>query len=157
VTQRRDTLISVHHASNRFVGGYALGVSEPKLISRVKYTEENGSVTVFERGTLPFPVARAFVVSAASGQVRGAHAHRECWQALFALDGSVEVEAVSGTGRWSFRLEPDSDGLIIPPLVWATQKYTGRNPQLLVLCNETFSEADYVRSFDEFQLLLGIR
>ena len=63
----------------------------PYLMSPVRYSEENGSVAVFEQGALPYSVSRAFLVSAKAGQVRGDHAHRRCWQTLFAVSGSVAV------------------------------------------------------------------
>jgi len=37
------------------------------------HSEDNGSVVVFEEGTVPFPVRRTFVVNADMGQIRGEH------------------------------------------------------------------------------------
>ena len=44
------------------------------------HNEANGSVVIFEEGTVPFPVRRTFVVFAEAGQLRGGHAHRTCTQ-----------------------------------------------------------------------------
>lgn len=126
----------------------------PYLMSPVRHTESNGSITVFEQGALPYSVRRAFLVSAQEGQVRGAHAHRQCWQALFVVSGRVVVDTTSGEGDRSFTLESLSEGLVIPPLVWATQSYFGVDPQLLVVCSHTFDEADYIRSMQDFKALL---
>lgn len=123
----------------------------PFLIPRRVHSEENGSVTVFEQGTVPFPVKRAFWVSAGQGQLRGSHAHRECWQALFATSGVIVVETTSKNSVETFHLSERGDGLVIPPLTWATQTYTGSGPTLLVLCSHLFSERDYIRNFSEFE------
>lgn len=125
-------------------------MSPPFLIKRTIHTEENGSVTVFEEGTVPFAVRRAFWVSASDGQMRGSHAHRECWQVLFATSGEIDVETKSSNGTESFRLNVDGSGLVIPPLTWASQTYRGTNSALLVICSHVYSELDYIRDFGEF-------
>lgn len=122
----------------------------PFLIPRTIHHEENGSVTVFEEGTVPFPVRRAFWVSASDSQSRGSHAHRECWQVLFATSGEIDVETKSSNGTESFRLNVDSSGLVIPPLTWASQTYLGTDSTLLVICSHLYSELDYIRDFSEF-------
>jgi len=129
-------------------------VSSPYLIPRTIHFEENGSVTVFEEGTVPFPVRRAFWVSASHGQSRGSHAHRECWQVLFATNGQIQVETSSKSGVGSFSLNSQGEGLVVPPLTWASQTYFGENPTLLVVCSHLFSEQDYIRDFNEFVKVL---
>ncbi len=126
-------------------------MSWPFLHARVRHSEENGSVTVFEEGGLPFGVRRCFLVEARPGQVRGDHAHRECWQALFTISGLVVVDTIFAEGNLSFSLEPGGEGLVLPPMVWATQHYMGVEPSLLVMCSTMFDEADYIRDIDEFQ------
>lgn len=122
----------------------------PYLIPRTIHSQENGSVTVFEEGTVPFPVRRAFWVSASHGQSRGSHAHRECWQVLFATSGEIAVETKSRNSTETFCLDVESLGLVIPPLTWASQTYLGTDSTLLVICSHLYSELDYIRDFSEF-------
>ncbi len=129
-------------------------MAPPFLIPRTIHHEDNGSVTVFEEGTVPFPVRRAFLVSASDGHSRGSHAHRECWQALFVTSGCVTVETTSNNGVELFQLNVNSHGLVIPPMTWATQTYTGIDSTLLVTCSHLFSERDYIRNFSEFQAVI---
>ena len=126
----------------------------PFLIPRTIHREENGSVTVFEEGTVPFPVRRAFWVSASDSQSRGSHAHRECWQVLFATSGQIAVETKSTNGTESFNLDVKSFGLVIPPLTWASQTYIGTDSTLLVICSHLYSELDYIRDFSEFLVIV---
>lgn len=135
------------HALSRL---WTNAVNKPFLIARSIHTEENGSVSVFEHSTIPFAVQRAFLVTAFDGQTRGDHAHRQCWQALFVISGKVLVKLKYKSGQEQFLLEPDGNGLVIPPLVWATQEYSGSKPCLLVVCSHTYDAADYIRSFIEF-------
>ena len=95
------------------------------------------------------------MVSARAGEIRGEHAHRQCWQTLLAISGLVEVETLAHDGSKTFVLEPHGEGLVIPPMVWATQLYRGVDPQLLVVCSHVFDEQDYIRSKNEFLLALA--
>lgn len=121
----------------------------------VSFSETNGTVTVFEEGTSPFPVRRVFLVEANSGEVRGAHAHRVCQQLLVAVSGEITVSATDGTTEAVHRLTNSTPGLIIPAMIWATQQYAGADAKLLVICDQLFDEADYIREFAEFTSLAG--
>ncbi len=47
-------------------------------------------------------------------------------------------------------LDVSNQGLLIPPGIWASQTYIDNNSSLLVLCDQPFSEADYIRNYDEY-------
>jgi len=114
------------------------------------HTEENGSVAIFEEGTVPFPVRRAFVVFAGAGQLRGAHAHRACTQMLVVLQGEVNVSMDDGLEATSHSLSRLSHGLVIPPMTWASQRYLTEDSTLLVICDQLFDEGDYIRDREDF-------
>ena len=116
--------------------------------------EENGSLTVFEQGGVPFEVKRVFVVEAPVGQTRGQHAHRTCQQFLWVITGRVSVEVDAGRAEFRYELEPNGDGLLIPPLMWARQTYLLPLTRLLVACDQRFSEDDYIRDHQTFLNLI---
>ena len=118
------------------------------------HSEENGSVVVFEEGTVPFAIRRTFVVSADLGQIRGDHAHKLCSQVLVVLRGQVLVSTNNGWHSQKFLLTELAQGLLVPPLVWATQDYLAKDSILLVACDQTYDEEDYIRSYAEFQKLV---
>lgn len=112
-------------------------------------------VTEFE--DLPFFPKRLFVQSVNErGTVRGQHAHRSCSQLLVVIKGSVKVSFESCAGIQTEVLKDSSVGLLIPPMVWASQTFQSRNGKVLVLASEPYSEADYIRDKNEFGDLLGI-
>jgi hypothetical protein len=123
------------------------------LVSPSVHRSDKSSLFVFEEESLPFSVLRTFLVTADGGEVRGEHAHRECSQLLVAASGKIHVTVFNGFVSREFLLENSEQGLIIPPLHWATQKYVKNDSTLLVLCDRTFDEADYIRSFEEFRRL----
>jgi len=118
------------------------------------HVESNGSLVVFEEGSSPFPLRRAFVVTADVGQVRGHHAHRTCSQLLAVLRGQVLVSVDYGNGSQDFLLSELEQGLLIPPMNWATQKYMSEETILMVACDQLFDEKDYIRDYAEFAFTL---
>ena len=120
----------------------------------LSFREANGTITVFEEGTIPFPVRRVFLVEANSGEVRGAHAHRVCQQLLVALSGEIIVSTTDGTTETIHHLTRTTTGLVIPAMIWATQQYVGAEARLLVLCDLPFDETDYIRDVAEFTSLV---
>ena len=116
-----------------------------------KFASDSGCITVFDRADIiPFDIARVFVVRADEGQKRGSHAHRQCAQFLTCLNGACDVVCDDGEGRVSFRLEDPSVALLIPPSIWAEQTYLENNTSLIVLCDQSYDEADYIRDYDDF-------
>ena len=118
-----------------------------------------GLLAVLENGThLPpsFAVRRLFWVSGVEpGTRRGNHAHRSCTQVLVAVEGTVRVVVNDGRDSRSFDLEKGGHAILIPPLLWATQTYLTRAATLLVLCDEPYAEAEYIRDMDEYRALVG--
>lgn len=116
--------------------------------------ESNGSMAVFEEGTVPFPVRRAFVIYAGEGETRGDHAHRTCSQMLVVLQGSVQVLVAHGDETNSIVLTQLSSGLLLPPMTWATQNYLTHDSMLLVVCDQLFDESDYIRNREEYEFAI---
>ena len=125
-------------------------MKHPHEFGLLSFSETNGTVTVFEEGTIPFAVSRVFLVEAKSGEIRGAHAHRKCQQLLVAISGEITVRVNDGLLETTHRLTNSGTGLVIPAMIWATQQYAGEDAKLLVICDQLFDEADYIRDFTEF-------
>ncbi|MCG3774020.1 MAG: TDP-4-oxo-6-deoxy-alpha-D-glucose-3,4-oxoisomerase [Nitrospira sp.] len=119
------------------------------------FSDTNGTVTVFEEGTVPFPVRRVFYVEASGGKIRGAHAHRACQQLLVAISGEIIITVNDGITETIHQLTNSTKGLVIPAMVWASQQYEGADAKLLVICDQLFDETDYIRDFAEFTSLVG--
>ncbi len=114
------------------------------------FREANGSITVFEEGSIPFPVRRTFLVEASAGEMRGDHAHRVCQQLLVAVSGEITIKATEGKTETTHHLTNSTSGLVIPAMVWATQHYLSSESRLLVICDQLFDESDYIRDYSEF-------
>ncbi|MDE0973554.1 MAG: FdtA/QdtA family cupin domain-containing protein [Candidatus Nanopelagicales bacterium] len=120
------------------------------------HVESNGSLAVIEESSSFFPLRRVFVVTADVGQVRGHHAHKTCSQLLVVLRGQVLVSVDGGNGPQDFLVSQLDQGLLIPPMNWATQKYMNEETILMVVCDELFDEKDYIREYEEFNIALHL-
>lgn len=100
---------------------------------------------------LPFDIKRVFYsYDIPGGEARGAHAHKECHQFLVAASGSFEVVLDDGINRRTVLLNRPFYGLHIPPGIWASEQGFSSGAICLVLASEKYTEADYIRDYDEF-------
>lgn len=131
---------------------------EAALIDLQNIHDEGSLLVVGECGRhIPFPVRRMFAVTAVSpGERRGHHAHRQLNQMLICMSGSIDVVTDDGHERRTYRLDHLSRGLHVPPGIWAEQTYEGPGTVLLVLCDQPYDEADYIREYDQFLAYRGV-
>ncbi len=110
-----------------------------------------GSLIICEHKDLPFTVKRTFfVTNVASGLFRGAHAHRQCIQALFCVQGSVSCLLDDSIEKINVNLTRPEIGLVIPPLVWASQYQFSPGSVLVVYASHEYNPGDYIKSYEDF-------
>jgi UDP-2-acetamido-3-amino-2,3-dideoxy-glucuronate N-acetyltransferase len=130
-------------------------VKDVQLISFPTLSSGSGDLIPVEFGTLPFVPFRSFsVANVPHGAERGLHAHRECSQLLFALSGDILVQVNDGEATLEFLLNAPTMGLLIPPLVWASQRYLSRNSILWVYASHPYSRDDYIEDFETYRALV---
>jgi len=128
-------------------------ITKPQKIQFKKHEDSNGVLCVYESGQLvPFNICRVFTVSAKEGEVRGNHAHKECTQLLVCVSGKISVFCDDGQVENEYLLDNMDVGLLVPPGIWAKEKYLVDNAVLMVLCDRGFEPEDYIREYNEFKL-----
>lgn len=125
-------------------------VDDLKLISFPNHDANGSNLVVFEDKTITFNMKRIFTVRAEKGINRGNHAHFQCTQLLVCLQGAIEVLCDDGKSKKIIQLAEDTKGLLIPPLIWATQKYLKTPTILMVICDRPYEEEDYIRDYNQF-------
>ena len=117
--------------------------------------DSRGNLGVLELGSaLNLNINRFFwIESPNEAVVRGNHAHRTCVQVLICLKGEIEVSLMSGSDEESIVLTPESEALIIEPLVWATQEFKHSKSLLLVGATEAYNKDEFITDWDEFNKL----
>ena len=135
-------------------------VSEVSGVSlhELPYIEDmRGSLSVgeFER-SIPFAPKRYFLVfDVPSREIRGEHAHRNCNQFLICVKGSCVVVADDGKQRREILLDRPNFGIYLPAMIWGTQYKYSSDATLLVFASEYYDANDYIRSYAEFEILVG--
>lgn len=115
-----------------------------------------------QRGTLDiaeleiedqFETKRIYCISGVpKNQSRGAHAHKSLKQIFFAVAGSLELTVTDGSTTETVELVAHKEGFFLPAGYWRDLNNFSDDAVCLVLASEHFSEADYIRSYDEYLL-----
>jgi UDP-2-acetamido-3-amino-2,3-dideoxy-glucuronate N-acetyltransferase len=108
--------------------------------------DPRGSLLPIEfNDALPFVVTRIFTVAdVPEGQVRGAHAHKQCEQLLICLKGKISVFLDDGKSQTTVVLDSPDKGLHIKARVWGEQFGHSDDAVLLVLASDPYSFEDYI-------------
>jgi len=124
-----------------------------KLIEFPAFKEDNGELSVFEYGNqfVPFSIKRIFNVRSEKGSIRGKHAHRLCSQLLICSNGAIEVLCDDSVNQYVFMLDKPNYGLLVPPGIWAEEKYIEHNSTMTVICDRIYEAEDYISDYQVFK------
>ncbi|MEI8396595.1 MAG: FdtA/QdtA family cupin domain-containing protein [Rhodospirillaceae bacterium] len=117
-----------------------------------------GNLTFVEGGRhTPFEIKRVFYLyDVPTGEGRGAHAHKQLQQFLICLSGSFDVAVDDGTEKGLIHLNRPWRGLLVPPMIWASEINFDPGSVCLVLASMLYDETDYIRDYDQFLALKGV-
>lgn len=100
---------------------------------------------------IPFNIERAYYIYGVSvGAVRGAHTHKETIQAIFCIQGEIDIVLDNGKIKETVHLDKPNIGVLLEPGVWHEMADFKKDTILLVLANKRHQSEDYVRSYDDF-------
>lgn len=127
-------------------------VFDSSLIYLPKIESRSGNITPVQSNVdLPFSIKRIFYLyDIPGGESRGAHAHKECHQFLVAVSGAFEVLLNDGQTQRLVQINRPYIGLHIPPMIWASEINFSSGSVCLVLASHSYSEADYIRNYDDY-------
>jgi len=130
-------------------------VKRPHLINFGSVgTSEIGFLSVAqEYDKIPFQIKRVYWTYYTPQKViRGGHANIAKELVLIAVAGSINVQIETLNGNISdFKLDDPTIGLYIPKLCWHLMEYSHNAVQLVIASND-YSEADYIRNYNEFKI-----
>lgn len=100
---------------------------------------------------VPFSIARTYYIfGTAAGVSRGFHAHHTLRQLAVCISGACTILLDNGREKGEVRLDSPSLGVMIEPMVWHEMSAFTKDCVLLVLADQTYDEADYIRDYDVF-------
>jgi dTDP-4-dehydrorhamnose 3,5-epimerase-like enzyme len=124
----------------------------PTLINFKPLGDERGSLIAIEaEKSVPFPIRRVYYIFATKeGVERGFHAHKALNQVAVAVIGSCEMVLDDGECETSVLLDSAQKGVLIGPGVWRVMRNFSSDCVLLLLADQHYDEADYIRDYQEF-------
>ncbi len=134
-------------------------MSQVKWISFQRLGDERGDLVALEIGmekAVPFDIKRVYYIyRTAEGVSRGYHAHKNLKQVAICLSGSCRMILDNGQERENVWLNNPTKGLLIESMTWREMHDFSDDCVLLVLASEHYSEADYIRDYEEFIRLIS--
>jgi UDP-2-acetamido-3-amino-2,3-dideoxy-glucuronate N-acetyltransferase len=118
------------------------------------YNENRGYLLPLNFSELDFEPKRMFVVNNVPiREVRGNHAHYTTRQLVICTNGHVTVRLDTGKKKTTAFLSK-GQSIIVPKLVWDSQKFLTPDAEIVVLCSTEYDATDYILDYTTFLLEL---
>lgn len=130
---------------------------DPMELPRI--IDARGNLTSIEAGSqVPFAISRVYYLyDVPGGAERGGHAHLENVEFLIAAMGSFDVVLDNGVERKRIHLNRAYYGVLVPTMMWRELDNFSSGSVCLVLASLHYSEADYIRDYDQFAAAVGVK
>ncbi|MBS0354536.1 MAG: WxcM-like domain-containing protein [Proteobacteria bacterium] len=127
-------------------------LNDCRILELPKIHDPRGNLTFIEGDIhVPFGIQRVYYLyDVPGGADRGAHAHRNLHQFIVAMSGSFDVVLDDGVDQRRFHLNRSYFGLYVCPMMWRYLDNFSSGAVCMVLASSRYSEADYIRDYDEF-------
>jgi len=114
--------------------------------------EQNGKISVLENNqNIPFDIKRVYYLyDVPYASERGGHAHYELEQYVVAACGSFSFILDDGKNIREVFLNSPQKALHIKPGIWREMKDFSGGSICLVLASHEYTEADYMRNYEDF-------
>lgn len=124
------------------------------LLRLVAHSDGRGGLIAIDEADVGFQIRRSYsIFNVPAGQARGGHAHHRLRQALNCPAGGCSVVLDDGDRRVEVALRRPTDILLIGGMIWREMHWFAPNTVLNVLADALYDEAEYIRSWPEFQAL----
>lgn len=111
-------------------------------------SDERGSLTFVQHPEVEFK--RAFwIYNVPEGAIRGEHAHETCYELVFAVHGSLDIELYDGKDRVVVHLDHPRKGVIIRPRVWCTLYNFSPDFVGLCLASQEYQPGGYINDIND--------
>jgi hypothetical protein len=127
-------------------------IDVPKLIDFPRIVDERGNLSFLENeNQIPFQINRTYwIYDVPGGGVREGRALINASELIVSLSGSFDIVLNDGVQETKFHMARSYYGLFVPKMIWRKIDNFSTNSLALVLTDMFFSEAKYVRNFDDY-------
>ena len=121
--------------------------------------DERGKLVVIEGGeAIPFDIKRVFYIYGSdSTVVRGKHANRESEFVLINVAGKSKVRITDGVEEFVVELNKPMMGVYLPKMIWKDMYDFSGDSVLLCLASTHYDGNEYIRDYDDYLKIRGLR
>jgi len=114
--------------------------------------DDRGSLIALEENyNVPFDVKRVYYIfGTKKGVRRGYHAHKNLKQLAICVNGNCKFLLNDGSNQEYIELNSPTQGLLIEGVIWREMYDFSSDCVLMVLADDYYNEADYIRDYDNF-------
>lgn len=114
--------------------------------------DERGNLVVVEGGSaIPFEIKRIFYIYGSDAEVvRGCHANLRSEFVMINVSGTSRVRVDNGQESRIIDLDRPRMGLYLKNMLWKEMYDFSPNSVLLVLSNEHYDPAEYIRDYGDY-------
>lgn len=128
-------------------------ITNTHMINFPVYYDKYGKLVPVEaEKNVPFPVKRVYYIyEVEEGVRRGFHSHRDLYQALVCVHGTVTILVKTPYEEENVLLNDPTKALLIGPMVWREMYDFSSDAVLLVLASEHYTVNDYIRDYEMYE------
>jgi len=106
-----------------------------------------------QQNEIPFKIKRVFYIYDLhnNNAIRGKHAHKKTEQVIFCIKGSFDMLLDDGHQQQTIKLEKPNKGLYLGTYLWNVMSNFSDDCILLVFASDFYSEAEYIRNYNQFK------
>lgn len=127
-------------------------IESVKVIDIPKYRDSRGCLSVIEADHLvPFQIKRIYYIHETTNEsARGAHAHKDLKQLIFAAHGSFRLLLNDGKNEYDILLDNPNIGVLIMRPTWRELYDFSSDAVCMVAASEHFDKSDYIHDMQLF-------
>jgi dTDP-4-dehydrorhamnose 3,5-epimerase-like enzyme len=126
-------------------------LSDINIIDFPVVEDARGNLAYIQEGVVPYAFKRIYYLfDVPGGAERGGHSHIAQHEVLIALSGSFDVVLDDGAQKQTYTLNRPGKGLHITTGIWRELQNFSSGAVCLVIAQDVFEEADYIREYDDF-------
>lgn len=126
-------------------------LNDIQIINLPVIEDARGNLTFIQEGIIPYAFKRVYYLfDVPGGAERGGHAHIAQKQIIIALSGSFDVILDDGTQKKTYTLNRPNKGLFVVEGLWRELQNFSSGAVCLVIAQDVFDEADYIREYEGF-------
>ena len=112
-------------------------------------------ISIEAEKTIPWNFKRVYYLYGLTNEPRGFHAHKKLRQFFICMNGSCDIKLENANETIVINLANPNEGVFIDEMVWHEMYNFTKDCVIMVLAEDFYDEADYIRNYEQYKTLLN--